>query len=756
MVKSKTKQMARLWHGPAHYLWALAIGAVSTLFCVSAWAQNEVLEVNHRSADGFVEFTLKTAQPAPQPRVFATENPPRIVLELPDTETLLPADMIPVSSGATRAYTTLSAGGRTRLIVELERPASYVHNVDGTMVSLRVAHSATAALSSPGAASSAPSAAASTPAVDGLGLELIDIDFRRGDDGESRVIIKLNAEGASMAVRERSQDLLIELYNVDVPAGMSKTLDVSDFATPVKRISSAQQGNNARFNLEVSGAYQHLAYQSGNSVIVEVNRPPQEVREEALVEFFEEKTYDGDRVTFNFQDIPVRSVLQLIADVSNLNIVVADSVQGNVTLRLTNVPWDQALDIILDTKNLDQRRNGNVIWIAPTAEIAAREQELLRAQQEKRELEPLQTAIISVSYANATDLKDLIEGARSDASSGDGPDGLLSERGSVSVDERTNTLLLTDTAQRIVDIRNLILELDRPVRQVLIESRIVIARNNFAHELGVRFGVTGSDESKKGDVFSTGGSLEALDRMNSLALTNRTGEFGTNLGNGLAGSSLPNTAPGEEPGDPLLVPPLSERLNVNLPVANPAGSFGFSILAADYLLDLELSALETEGSGEVISMPRVITANQAEAFIQQGVEIPFEQSTSSGATAVQFKEAVLELRVTPLITPDNRVQMEVGVKQDTVGEIFPTAGGGQVPSIDTRELSTRVLVENGQTIVLGGIFQDERNYNVSKVPVLGDVPVLGNFFRRRTNDDEKRELLIFITPTILDDRVNLN
>lgn len=764
MVTSNTRQQNRFWQGTASWL-ALLACAAGFLISASARAQNEVLEVTHRSTEGFVEFTLRTSQPPDQPRVFATESPPRVVLELPNTETLLPADRIPVDSGVTDAYTTLSAGGRTRLIVDLEQPTAYMHQVSGNSISLRVAHSASSVLSSAGtpsavATSGSGSTSTGAPAADSAALRLLDVDFRRSDDGGSKVILELSGSGASLAVREGVQQLLVELYNVNVPEGLAKTLDVADFATPVQRISSAPQGGNARFTLDVEGAYRHLAYQNGNTVVVEVNRPPREEREQEVVQFFQDKNYEGDRVTFNFQDIPVRSVLQLIADVSNLNIVVADSVQGNVTLRLTNVPWDQALDIILDTKNLDQRRNGNVIWIAPTAEIAAREQELLRALQEKRELEPLQTAIISVSYASANDLRDLIESSTENTSSEGGAAGLLSERGSVSVDERTNTLLITDTAERIVEIRGLVLELDRPVRQVLIESRIVIARNNFAHDLGVRFGVTAIGQGDRGNVFSTSGSITANDRINSLALANRLGGIRPgipgNTGNGTSGGSLPGVSPGEEIGDGILVPPLNERLNVNLPVASPAGSFGFSILAADYLLDLELSALETEGIGEVVSTPRVITANQAEAFIQQGVEIPFEQSTSSGATAIQFKEAVLELRVTPLITPDNRVQMTVGVKQDTVGEIVPTAGGGQVPSIDTRELSTRVLVENGQTIVLGGIFQDERNYNVSKVPVLGDVPVLGNLFRRRSNEDEKRELLIFITPTILDDRVILN
>ncbi|TVR94195.1 MAG: type IV pilus secretin PilQ, partial [Wenzhouxiangellaceae bacterium] len=396
---------------------------------------------------------------------------------------------------------------------------------------------------------------------------------------------------------------------------------------------------------------------------------------------------------------------------------------------------------ILETKNLDMRRSGNVIWIAPASEIAQREQQILRARAERQTLEPLRTAMIPVSYANAGELASLIRAASSDTDA-----GLLSARGSVTVDQRTNTLLISDTIEQIDEIRSLVAELDRPVRQVLIESRIVIARHDFNHELGVRFGVTAAREDSRGNVFSTSSSSEALDRMNNLALINR--RLGT-------GSSMPVTAP-DGVGDPILVPPLNERLNVNLPVSSPAGRLGFSILAADYLLDLELSALETEGHGEVISTPRVITANQAEAFIQQGVEIPYEEATSAGATAVSFKEAVLELRVTPLITPDNRVQLDLSIKQDTVGEIFQTGRGGSVPSIDTREMATKVLIENGQTVVLGGIFQEERNFQTSKVPVLGDVPVLGHLFRRRGTDDQKRELLIFVTPSILDDRVVLD
>jgi type IV pilus assembly protein PilQ len=444
--------------------------------------------------------------------------------------------------------------------------------------------------------------------------------------------------------------------------------------------------------------------------------------EEVEVKFFEEKTYEGTKVTFNFQDIPVRSVLQLIADVSDLNIVVADSVGGNLTLRLTNVPWDQALDIVMDARNLDMRRNGNVIWIGPTAEIAAREQQLLQAQMDRRILEPLQTVLIPISYAKAEELMTLIQES---TASGDTEYGLLSERGSVTIDERTNTLLVTDTVEKILEIQKLVTELDYAVRQVQIESRIVIANSEFAHELGVRFGVS---------------YLHVGENIGVISPTGRSNDI---------------LNPRIDPRDDGLydIPAYPNRYNVNLPAPSAnAATIAMSFLSSNFLLDLELSALESEGEGEVISTPRVVTANQAEAYIKQGVEIPYEQSTSSGATAVQFKEAVLELKVTPLITPDNRVQMDLSVKQNTVGEIFQTARGGSVPSIDTREMETQVLVANGDTVVLGGIFQDEKSSKEEKVPWLGDIPGVGALFRRRANETKKRELLIFVTPSIVEDR----
>jgi type IV pilus assembly protein PilQ len=691
-------------------LLALVITPVMTVY-----AATSVTGIDHdANADGSVSISLQTSGDVPQVSVFATESPARIVLDLADTENQAGSDEVYVGQGAVQQYSAIGAGGRTRLVVDMSRSVAYDYSADAGRVTLTIAA---------GGAQTAVPAAASASA--GGAYNVTGVDFRRGDEGQARVIVSLDKPGASMSIQEGSNELSVDIFNANLPESLDQQLDVMDFATPVQFIDSFGVSSGVRLDLTTRGLYEHLAYESGNDIVIEVSPVSKmaEAVEEAEVKFFEEKTYEGTKVTFNFQDIPVRSVLALIADVSELNIVVADSVGGNLTLRLTNVPWDQALDIVMDARNLDMRRNGNVIWIGPTAEIAAREQQLLQAQLDRRILEPLQTVLIPISYAKAEDLMNLIQESTSAV---DTEYGLLSERGSVTIDERTNTLLITDTADKIIEIRELITELDYAVRQVQIESRIVIASSDFAHELGVRFGMTYLHLGSNIGVIAADGA--AADIVN----------------------------PAINPpaiGDALDIPAYPGRYQVNLPApSQTASTLGLSFLTGDVILDLELSALESEGEGEVISTPRIVTANQAEAFIQQGVEIPYEQSTSSGATAVQFKEAVLELKVTPLITPDNRVQMELGVKQDTVGEIFQTSRGGSVPSIDTRELETTVLVANGDTVVLGGIFQDENASKEDKVPWLGDIPVAGALFRRRANESKKRELLIFVTPTIVEDR----
>ncbi len=707
---------------------------VGLFWMVSMAQATELTDIQVESGPGEVRFLLDLDGEPGNPSVFTTEQPPRIVLELPDTNTRVDASRVPVGAGPAQSYTALSAGGRTRLVVDMSRSAPYEVQVSGNQVALVIETGGT------GTTATAMASAQARGSSDEQQFEVTGIDFRRGPDGQSRVLVDLNRSGVNLSVNERTGGLRINLFNAHLPDDLYQRLDVTDFATPVQMITPEQRGENTVLNLEVAGAYEHLAYQSDGRVVVEVGRPEQEAPQDRELTFFEDREYDGERITLNFQDIPVRSVLALIADVSDRNIVVSDSVSGNLTLRLTNVPWDQALDIVLETKNLDMRESGNVTWIAPTQEIAAREQAILQARADRQTLEPLRTAIIPLSYADANEMSALIqaasEGGGGSQTEGGSGKGLLSARGSVTIDQRTNTLLVNDTAHHIDAVRELVAELDRPVRQVLIESRIVIARSDFNHQLGVRFGVTGARQDSRGNLYTLASTSEGTDQMIQDGLANRRSGSGSST--------------------PVSPPALGDRLNVNLPVANPAGSLGFSVLAADVLLDLELSALESEGNGEIISTPRVITANQAEAYVLQGVEIPYE-STQGGAVAgainVEFKEAVLELRATPLITPDNRVQLQLQVKQDTVGELYPNGRGGFIPSIDTRELSTRILVDNGQTVVLGGIFQEERNYQEQKVPVLGDVPLIGGLFRQRGTEDLKRELLIFVTPSILDERV---
>ncbi len=443
--------------------------------------------------------------------------------------------------------------------------------------------------------------------------------------------------------------------------------------------------------------------------------------------YSETKEYEGQRLTLNFQDIETRAVLQLLAETSGKNIVVSDTVQGNVTLRLRNVPWDQALDIVMTTKGLDMRQNGNVIIVAPAEEIAARETADLTARQAIDELEPLYSEFLQVNYAKAADLATLL--------SGDG-DSMVSDRGNIAVDERTNTLLVRDTAERLTNIRRLVRTLDVPIKQVLIETRIVIVNDDFSRDLGVRLGVTAYDPISTDGVTVISGSGIGTDTMVNSVISN-LGTSGTIF--------------------PVRLPLLTNRYNVSVPIQNAAGRFSLAVLASDYLIDLELSALEAEGRGEIVSTPRIITANQKEATIEQGVEIPFQQSSSSGATTISFKKAVLSLTVTPQITPDNKIIMDLKVHKDSVGVIISTGGlGGTVPSIDTRNIETQVLVADGQTVVLGGIYETERRETISKVPFLGDLPFAGFLFRSTQRFEDKAELLIFVTPRILDESASIN
>ncbi|MBU6247418.1 MAG: type IV pilus secretin PilQ family protein [Xanthomonadaceae bacterium] len=675
---------------------------------------------------GRVELHMNFDQgQVPQPKIFTTDTPPRIAVDFADTINAAPRHM-DVGKGALSGISAVSAGGRTRVVVELIRPSSYTTRIDGNSLVLTV-NNGTDAQTTTTAAIIDPSkrlpSASSGPAVQ-------NIDFRRGPNGEGRVLVNFSAPGANPNMRREGDKVIVDIDHVNVPPSQAQRLDVMDFATPVQTIVTKAAGNGAEMVINTTGNVETSAYQSGNQYVVEVAPKKKEATPTKLAKG-QQPVYTGSRVTFNFQDIPVRSALQLLADISGLNLVASDSVGGSVTLRLVNVPWDQALDVILRAKGLDKRRNGNVIWIAPQQELAKYEEDLATARIKAEDNAELVTDYIPISYGKAADIAKLLtSGAKQSAGGGGGgaaggSRGFLSPRGSVSYDDRTNTLLINDNPEKIKEIRALVAVLDRPVQQVLIESRIVVATDQFTRELGAKFGINGSRANPSGQVLQLGGDL------------------GSNLGNNAGGATLG-----------------SGGLNVNLPTTTPGGSLGLAILGANYALDLELSAAQTEGRGEVISSPRVITANQQEAVIRQGQQIGYVTyqnsatgAAGSGTATVQFKDAVLELKVTPTITADNRVYLKINVKKDALAKFIDAPGSGQVPQIDTRSLTTSVLVDNGQTVVLGGIYEITKQNTVTKVPGLGDIPGIGMLFRKTSRQNDKAELLIFVTPRILSDKL---
>lgn len=691
----------------------------------SAQEGNRLQDIQVQSLPGQrVELKLIMSGKAPEPLAFTIDDPARIALDLPNTTLGLTSRRKEVNIGPLDTVLTAEANGRTRVVLNLESMVGYETRVSGNTVTItlgddedysaRTTQFASAATSQPQSYASAGS------------RSITSVDFRRTRDGGGRVVINLTDPSTPVDIRQEGGRIVAVFKDTALPAELMRRLDVMDFATPVTTVDTLRTNLDARVIISADGKYEQLAYQSDNEFTIEIN-PATASQEAGSSLFSETKEYEGQRLTLNFQDIETRAVLQLLAETSGRNIVVSDTVQGNVTLRLRNVPWDQALDIVMTTKGLDMRQNGNVIIVAPAEEIAARETAELEAQQAISELEPLYSEFLQVNYAKAGDLASLISG---DASTGN---SLLSDRGSIGVDERTNTLLVQDTAESLQDIRRLVTTLDIPIRQVLIESRIVVVNDDFSRNLGMRLGVTAFNENSTDGVTVISGTGQGTDTMIGSALDN--------LADPLNGTIFP-----------IDVPLLGNRYNVNVPIADAAGRFALAILESEFLVDLELTALEAEGRGEIISTPRVITANQKEAKIEQGVEIPYQQSASSGATTVQFKKAVLSLTVTPQITPDNNIIMDLIVHKDSVGQIISTGGaGGTVPSIDTRAIQTQVLVANGQTVVLGGIYETERRETINKVPFLGDIPFLGALFRSKQRIDNKAELLIFVTPRILEE-----
>ena len=645
-----------------------------------------------------LEVTLQFDGAPPEPSGYTIERPARIAVDLRDTTSGLDSRSVPLGSGNAQSMTVVETKDRTRLIFNLVELVPYdtvrsgnslVMTIGGQSEGV-VASASTSSSQSSGTTNAAPS------------NTLAGVDFRRGKDGEGRVLVDLGSSSTPVDLTERSGKIRLTMNGIAVPADLRRRLDVTDFATPVTRIDTFVEDGNAVVEISPQGNYDYIAYQSGTQFTVSVEELSQEEAESRREEKF---PYTGDKLSLNFQDIEVRSVLQLIADFTGLNLVASDTVGGSITLRLQNVPWDQALDLILKTKGLDKRQIGNVLLVAPADEIAAREKLELETNKQIAELAPVRLDIIQVNYAKAADIVGLIQE----------DEELISDRGFVSSDVRTNTISVRETAEKLDEIRRLVSTWDVPVRQVSIEARIVRAQTNVAENLGVRWGGAAYDIS--GDnIFSVGGGLDGVQDARDSAAT--PGSFQTSFPGALA---------------------------VDLGVSGDgASSFAIGWGSDDFLVDLELSALESDGQAEVVSQPRVVTADRQTASIKSGEEIPYQEASSSGATSVSFKEAVLSLEVTPQITPDDKIIMDLVVNQDSRGEV--TAG---IPSINTNEVTTQVLVGNGETVVLGGIFQSEVATQTTKTPFLGDIPYLGRIFKRTEHIDERSELLIFITPKII-------
>ncbi|WP_405418548.1 type IV pilus secretin PilQ [Marinobacter flavimaris] len=649
-----------------------------------------------------LEVTLQFDGAPPEPSGYTIERPARIAVDLRDTTSGLESRSVPLGSGNAQSMTVVETKDRTRLIFNLVELVPYDTVRSGNSLVMTIGGQADGVVAS----SSAPASQSSSTSGSMSANALAGVDFRRGKDGEGRVLVDLGSSSTPVDLTERAGKIRLTMDGIEVPSDLRRRLDVTDFATPVTRIDTFVEDGNAVVEITPEGNYDYIAYQSGSQFTVSVEELSQEEAESRREEKF---PYTGDKLSLNFQDIEVRSVLQLIADFTGLNLVASDTVGGSITLRLQNVPWDQALDLILKTKGLDKRQIGNVLLVAPADEIAAREKLELETNKQIAELAPVRLDIIQVNYAKAADIVALIKE----------DEELISDRGFVSSDVRTNTISVRETAEKLDEIRRLVSTWDVPVRQVSIEARIVRAQTNVAENLGVRWGGAAYD-NEGNSIVSIGGSRDSVGE----AVNGSTAGTETGFRNSI---SFPGA------------------LAVDLGVTGEgASSFAIGWGSDDFLVDLELSALESDGQAEVVSQPRVVTADRQTASIKSGEEIPYQEAASSGATSVSFKEAVLSLEVTPQITPDDKIIMDLVVNQDSRGEV--TAG---IPSINTNEVTTQVLVGNGETVVLGGIFQSEVATQTTKTPFLGDIPYLGRIFKRTEHIDERSELLIFITPKII-------
>ncbi len=724
------------------WAWIVRLAGIAVLVAAGgalAQAPNSIEQVSvTRGASGFtiVRFTLK-APPANPPAGFAVAAPPRIALDFFDTTSALPNNQRTVDDPALRSMQFVQAGNRTRVVFNLNKPQTFDTKVEGNDVLVTLADSSTAS------AQAAPAPAQRFAEARGTDQQhaLRDVDFRRGRNGEGRIVVDLSDSNAGIDIRQQGRQLIIDFQKTTVPRNLERRMDVADFNTPVLTIDTFQQNDTARMVIEPKGIWEHSAYQADNRFIVEIKPVADDPNK--LVQGTR-AGYKGEKLSLNFQNIEVRAVLQVIADFTGLNIVTSDTVQGSLTLRLKDVPWDQALDIILQTKGLDMRKNGNIVLIAPREELALKEKQQLESQAQINNLEPLQTEMFQLNYAKAQDLMNILTITKSGTDAGA---RFLSKRGTAFVDPRTNILFVTDIGSRLEEVRRVIRQIDTSVRQVLIEARIVIADDKFSRQLGIRFGQqTGATLFGRRYAYGSGGSLSTTPVVSlsggqggTVTRETRT-QTPFELASGIASAGYSD----------------SPQLNVNLPVANAAGQLALTLinLGSGNLINLELSALEADNRGKVVSSPRVITGDNQKAHIEQGTEIPYVTPGSANSPAtVSFKKAVLALDVTPQITPDGRVIMQVEIRKDSVGQLVNVQGGGQVPAIDTKNVLTSIAVNNGDTAVIGGIYEEVIRNDVTKVPFLGDVPVLGYLFKTNSRSSEKTELLIFLTPRVVRDSV---
>lgn len=715
-VSNRRLTMGSVGLGALFGLWAL-------LAPQGALAANTLQDISYSALPGNkLQIVLTTAAPPGEPLSFTTDNPARIALDLADTQSGIANKNIAVGVGMVRSINAVEAGDRTRVVVNLVDSAPHYIQTSGNQVVITVGAdapaTAPAVAAAPAAAPtpaqfSAPASIRPSAGPASRQRELRSVDFRRGDRGAGRVVMKLPSPNTVVDTRLEGGNVVVDIKSTGVSGQLAKIYDVGDFGTPVQNMTVRRAGQNTQVVIKASGNYDHVAYQADDTFTVEF-RPLSGAEQEKKQ--LQKRVYGGERLSLNFQDIEVRSVLQLLADFTGKNMVVSDTVSGRITLRLKNVPWDQALDIILKTKGLSMRENDNVILVAPTEEIAAREKLELESTKQVQDLTPLRSDLIRLNFAKAADIAAILKAAENK---------LLSDRGNVTVDDRTNTLLVQDIPSKLEEVRELVQRLDIPMKQVMIESRVVIANNDFARDIGVRFGLVKRGSAGDGE-YVVGGTLPDTGF--------RTGETETDDGRD----------------------DLNTGLLVNLPKVTGlgrGGSLGMLIgSVGTYLVGLELTAMQQEGKGELISMPKVITADQSKAVIKQGIEVPYQSATSSGATSVSFKEAVLKLEVTPQITPDDRIIMDLTITKDRPDFTRQVLG---TPPLEKREIQTNVLVNNGETVVLGGILEDEKAQNSEKIPVLGDIPYLGFLFKQELNKSLSNELLFFITPRILKESLSL-